>query len=68
MISEKQKYVSGVLRNIGFGLLVPLSSIIFQWIVFRKSLFFGHSLTAVILFILAWLFIAIGYMVLEEKK
>ena len=68
MVSEKRKYVSGVSRNIGFGLLVPLSSIIFQWIVFRKSLFFGHSLTAVILFTLAWLFIAIGYMVLEEKK
>lgn len=68
MVSEKQKYVSSVLRNIGFGLLVPLSSIVFQWIVFRKSLFFGHSLTAVILFILAWLFIAIGYIVLEERK
>ena len=68
MVSEKQKYVSGVLRNIGFGLLVPLSSIIFQWIVFRKSLFFGHSLTAVILFTLAWLFIAVGHTVLEEKK
>ena len=68
MVSEKQKYISGTLRNIGFGLLVPLSSIIFQWIVFRKSLFFGHSLTAVILFTLAWLFIAIGYMVLWENK
>ncbi len=68
MVSEKQKYISGVLKNIGFGLLVPLSSIVFQWIVFKKSLFFGHSLPAVILFTLAWLFIAIGYMFLEEKR
>ena len=68
MVSEKQKYVSGISRNIGFGLLVPLSSIIFQWIVFRKSLFFGHSLTAVILFTIAWLFVAIGYIILGEKK
>ena len=68
MVSEKRKYISGVLRNIGFGLLVPMSSIVFQWIVFKKSLFFGHSLPAVLLFTLAWLFIGAGCLVLVEKK
>jgi len=68
MVSERRKYISGVLKNIGFALLVPLSSIIFQWIVFRKSLFFGHSLYAVLLFIISWLFIGTGCFVLMEKK
>ena len=68
MVSEKRKYISGVLRNIGFALLVPMSSIVFQWIVFRKNLLFGHFSYAVILFTLAWVFIAAGYVVLMEKK
>ena len=68
MVSERRKYISGVLKNIGFALLVPLSSIVFQWIVFRKSLFFGHFSHAMILFIIAWLFIGAGFFVLREKK
>ena len=68
MTSEKQKYISVTVRNIGFALTAPAASIVFQWIVFRKNLFFGHSVAAMILFTLAWLFIAIGYMVLWENK
>ena len=67
MISEKQKYISGFLKNIGFALFIPAASIVFQWIVFKKSLFLGHSLYAVISFTLAWTFIAGGYLALKEK-
>lgn len=68
MVSEKRKYISGILKNIGFALLVPLSSIVFQWIVFKKSLFLGHFSHAVIAFIVAWVFIVSGCTVLVEKK
>lgn len=68
MVSEKQKYISGILRNVGFALLTPAASIVFQWTVFKKSLFLGHSLYAVISFTLAWVFIAGGYIALREKK
>ena len=68
MINERQKYNSGVLRNIGFALLAPAGSIVFQWIVLKKSLFLSHSIYAVISFILGWLFITAGNIVLMEKK
>ena len=68
MINERQKYNSGVLRNIGFTLLAPAGSMVFQWIVLKKSLFFGHSIYAVISFVLGWLLIFAGNVVLREKK
>ena len=68
MVGEKQKYVLVISRNIGFALTVPLSSIVFQWIVFKKSLLSGYLIPAVILFTLAWLFIGVGFFVLMEKK
>ncbi len=68
VITEQQKYMSGILRNIGFALFAPPGSIVFQWIVLKKSLFLGNSRYAMIAFILAWLFIASGYVILQEKK
>ena len=68
MITEQQKYTSSLLKNIGFALLTPCGSVAFQWIVFRKSLFLGHSLYAMIAFILAWILIGWGYLELEENN
>lgn len=67
MTTEQQKYFSGILRNTGFALLAPLASIVFQWIVFEKSLFFGNFTFAVLGFIAGCLFILGGYIHLKEK-
>ena len=67
MVTEKQKYISGVWRNIGFALLTPLASIIFQWLVFQKYTSFQHLALTVIPFTSGWLFIAYGYILLGEK-
>ncbi len=68
MITEQQKYTSSLLKNIGFALLTPCGSIVFQWMVFKKSLFLGHSWYAMIAFTLAWIFIGWGYLELEENS
>lgn len=68
MITEQQKYNSGVFRNIGFAFLAPTGSIVFQWIVLKKSLFLSHSIYAVISFALGWILIIIGNIVLKEKR
>lgn len=68
VITEQKKYISGVLRNIGFALLALSAFIVFQWIVFKKSLFLGHSSYAVVAFLLAWVFVISDYAALREKK
>ena len=67
MITEKQKYLSGVYRNIGFALLAPFGSVLFQWFAFEKSPYFGHFVPAVIVSVLEILLIAVGYKILTES-
>ena len=38
MVTEQQKYISSGFKNVGFALLTPFASIIFQWIVLPKRL------------------------------
>ena len=68
MVTEQQKYLSGILKATGFALLAPAGSIVFQWIVLKKSLFFGHSWYGVLAFSLGWLLMGWGYLMLEEKS
>jgi len=51
VVTEDKKYVSGVLRNIGFALLTPISAIAFQYLVFNQGLFTGHIATSMFSFI-----------------
>lgn len=66
MISERQKYISGILRNLGFALLTPAGSIVFQQMVFQKALF-NYFKEAVIVFLLGWVFMIGGFVTLKEK-
>lgn len=68
MTTERQKYISGILRNIGFAMFAPAGSIAFQWLVLEKGSYFGRSIEAVIVFLLGWILIRLGYMVLGEKS
>ena len=67
MATEKQKYISISLRTGGFALSTPLASLVFQWVVFKKDLFLGNFNAAMIIFLLGFIFIVIGYLVLKEK-
>ena len=66
MINERQKYISGILRNLGFTLLAPAGSIVFQQMVFQKALF-TYFKEAVLVFLLGWVFMIAGFVALKEK-
>lgn len=68
MITEKQKYISSGLKNIGFAMLAPFGSILFQWIVSKGGAYFEHFLHSVFSLLLGLIFMVIGYNYLEEKK
>ena len=69
MITEGQKYFSGIFRNIGFALLAPFGSIVFQAVVFKRDLFnSGYFWVAAIIVIISWLFFYLGYIFIREKR
>ena len=68
MISEKQKYISGLFKNIGFAFFAPVGSITFQWLVLQKGPYLGHVIHSVIVFLAGVLFIVFGYTALKERK
>ena len=68
MITEQQKYISSGFKNVGFALLTPFASVIFQWIISPKGAYFEHFWYAVISLILGIISIYIGYKFIEEKK
>ena len=67
MITEQQKYLSGILKNIGFALLAPAASITFQWLVLQKGAYWEHFLHSVLVFLLGVGFLAAGFIILKEK-
>lgn len=68
MISEQQKYISSGFRNIGFALLTPFGSILFQWLVSREGAYFEHFWHSVISLLIGFLILYVGYEYLGEKK
>ncbi len=68
MVTEQQKYFSGILRTVGLALLAPACTIVFQWFILKKGVFFEHFFHAVIPFLLGWLIIFYGYTILKEKN
>ena len=67
MVSERQKYISNLLRTFGLAFFTPLASITFQAIVFEKGAYLGYFIPGVLLFLLGWIFIGGGYIFLKEK-
>ena len=68
MITEGRKYFSGVLKNVGFALLTPFASLMFQWLVFKKDVFSGNFYVTVLIFVLGFIVILLGYTPLKEKQ
>lgn len=68
MVNEQQKYDSGILRNLGFALLTPLGSIIFQGIVVKKPIWEGNILIGIIICILGCILLYLGREFLKRKN
>ena len=68
VINEQQKYISSGFRNVGFALLTPFGSILFQWIAARDGAYFEHFWYSVLSLLVGIPFLYIGYKFLEEKK
>lgn len=68
MISEDKKYISGILRTFGFAFFAPIGSILFQSLVFKKSLFDGYSIFSLLVSLAGALFLFVGYNIVKEKN
>lgn len=68
MITEQQKYDSGILKNIGFTFLAPLGSIIFQVIVFKKHFLESNVFMGIIVGVMGCILIYLGRNSVKEKK
>ena len=68
MITEEQKYFSGILKNLGFAFFTPIGSIMFQTIVFKKSPLEGYVFWAMLISLIGCLFFYLGYIPIKEKK
>lgn len=69
MITEEQRYYSGVLRNIGFAFLAPFGSIIFQSIVFKKNaLLESNLIVGIIVSMIGVLLIYFGTLPIKDKR
>ena len=68
VITEEQKYDSGILKNVGFALLTPLGSILFQGIVFKKNIFEGNLALGIIVCVVGCVLLYLGRNAVKEKK
>ena len=68
MITEQQKYDSGILRNLGFAFLAPIGSILFQGIVFKKDIFEGNLTVGIIVCVIGCILLYWGRIMIKEKK
>ena len=68
MISEQQKYFSGILRTVGFALSAPACTIVFQWLVLQKGAYWEHFIHSVLISLLGVVFLVYGFIVVREKK
>ena len=68
MINEERKYISGILRNIGFAFLSPVGAVAFQYLVFDKPYTIPKLLLCLLVSATSWIFFHIGYNYVREKK
>ncbi len=68
MITEDQKYVSGIYKNIGFAFLSPIGAIAFQYLVFDKPFTIVKLALCLSLSAISWILFYIGYNYVQEKR
>lgn len=67
MITEEQKYISGIFRNLGFAFLAPFGSMVFQFLLLEKIFPVDKVLYCVLISFLSWFLFFIGYNTVKEK-
>ena len=68
MVTEQQKYMSGIFRNVGFATLAPIGSMIFQYLLFEKIFSFDKVLICATISMLSYFLFFLGYNEIKEKK
>ena len=68
MIAEDKKYISGILRNIGFAFLSPIGALAFQYLVLDKTFTIQKFLFCLVVSAISWFFFKTGYNYVKEKK
>ncbi len=68
MITEEQKYISGIYRNIGFAFLSPVGALIFQYLISEKSFSVIRFLLCGLISAISWIFFYLGYNKVKERK
>lgn len=66
MISRKQDYLSSVSKNIGLAFFTPSGSLLFQWVVFKKSILSGYFYYSIGSLVIGILFLALGYIIIKD--
>jgi len=67
VVNEQQKYLSTLLRILGLALLTPIGSLLFQWLILRKSIFDSHCIITALVGIFGVIFLCFGYTTIREK-
>ena len=68
MITEDKKYVSGILRNVGFAFLSPVGGMAFQYLLFETKFTIINVLVCIVLALVGWIFFYMGYNNLKRQK
>lgn len=68
MITEQQKYMSGIFRNVAFATLAPIASMIFQYLVFDKIFSLDKVLICLTISSLSYFLFFLSYNEIKEKK
>jgi len=68
VITEEQKYISGIYRNFGFACSSPIGAMAFQFLVFDKNFSMLKILFCLLISALSWVIFYIGYNYIKEKK
>jgi len=67
VVTEQQKYISGIYRNIGFAFLSPTGVLILQYLVFEKNFSVIRFTLCILISTLSWIFFYMGYNEINEK-
>ena len=68
MVTEEQKYISGILKNIEFAFLSPVGAMAFQFLVFDKHFTPLKLSLCLVVSATSWTFFHVGYNYVREKK
>ena len=68
MITEEQKYISGLFKTFGLALFTPIGSAFFQLLLFKKSIFESYLVLTLLASLIGILFLYSGYNTIKETK